>query len=73
MALVNYRGYGLSESWPSEKTMFSDALELFDKLSVRPNIEASNTIIIGRSIGTGVATYVSSKRKTKATILITPS
>jgi predicted alpha/beta hydrolase family esterase len=29
-------------------------------------------IVIGRSIGTGVATYVSSQRKTNATVLITP-
>lgn len=52
--------------------MFSDALEVYDKLAAQPNIDSTHIIVIGRSIGTGVATYVSFMRKTKATVLITP-
>lgn len=72
MALINYRSFGLSQGTISEQTMFSDALEVYDKLMTNPEIDANNVIVIGRSIGTGVATYLSSQRKTKATILITP-
>ncbi len=72
LALVNYRGFGLSKGSPSEKTMFSDALEVYDKLAKLPNVNAGHIIVIGRSIGTGVATYLSSQRNTKATVLITP-
>lgn len=72
MALINYRSFGLSQGVISEKTMFSDALEVYDKLITNPEVDANKVIVIGRSIGTGVATYLSSQRKTKATILITP-
>ena len=72
IALINYRSFGLSQGVISEKTMFSDALEVYDKLITNPEIDVNNVIVIGRSIGTGVATYLSSQRKTKATVLITP-
>ncbi len=72
MVLMNYRSFGLSQGKISEQTMFSDALEVYDKLISNPEVDANNVIIIGRSIGTGVATYLSSQRKTSATVLITP-
>lgn len=72
VALMNYRGWGLSEGKPTEQTMFSDALEVYDKLIQRPNVDPSRVYVIGRSIGTGVATYLASKRKVAETILITP-
>ncbi|MES2132582.1 MAG: dienelactone hydrolase family protein [Bacteroidota bacterium] len=72
MVMLNYRGFGLSKGIVSEKTMFGDALEAYDKLITKPEIDADKVIVIGRSIGTGIATYLSSQRKTKATILITP-
>jgi pimeloyl-ACP methyl ester carboxylesterase len=72
MALVNNRGFGRSGGRPSENSMFSDALEVYDRLCKRPGVNREKVIIIGRSIGTGVATYLSAKRPVKATILITP-
>jgi len=72
VALINYRGWGLSEGKPSEKTMFSDAVEVYDNLKNRNNIDTSRIYVIGRSIGTGVATYLSSQRKVAETFLITP-
>lgn len=72
LILINYRGFGLSTGKTSEKTMFSDAIEIYDKLLLKKIIDAENVFVLGRSIGTGVATYLSSQRKTKATILITP-
>ncbi len=72
LALVNNRGFGRSSGSPSEKSMFSDALTIFDQLKLLPGIDPENIIIVGRSIGTGVATYLSSKRPVAATILITP-
>lgn len=63
LVLVNYRGFGLSGGIPSEKTMFSDAIEIYDKLIARNDIDSEQITIVGRSIGTGVATYLSSQRK----------
>lgn len=72
VALINYRGWGLSEGKPTEQSMFSDALEIYDNLIHRPNVDSTRVFVIGRSIGTGVATYLASKRKVAETILITP-
>ncbi|MES2514578.1 MAG: alpha/beta hydrolase [Bacteroidota bacterium] len=72
MVMINYRSFGLSKGVISEKTMFSDALEVYDQLTSNPEVDPRNVIVIGRSIGTGVATYLSSQRKTNATVLITP-
>lgn len=72
MVLMNYRSFGLSQGTISEKTMFSDALEVYDYLKNDIRIDSNKIIVIGRSIGTGVATYLSSQRKTNGTVLITP-
>lgn len=72
LAFINYRGFGLSTGKPSEKTLFSDAIEVFDKIKKIENVDTNYIYIIGRSIGTGVATYLSSKRHVKFTVLITP-
>ena len=72
MVMMNYRSFGLSQGTISEKTMFADALEVYDELINNPQVDPNKIIVIGRSIGTGVATYLSSQRKTTATVLITP-
>jgi len=66
--LVNYRGYGNSTGKPSEQALYSDALAVFDKVA-----QAHEQVsIMGRSLGTGVATYVAVKRIIDRLILITP-
>lgn len=62
----NYRGYGLSQGEPSEKTLLEDALEIFDKYG------DEKTLLVGRSLGTSVATYIASQRKADKLILFTP-
>lgn len=69
---MNYRGFGLSEGKPSEKSFFSDALEIYDYALKRPDIDKNNIVIMGRSLGTGVATYLASERNCKAVILTSP-
>ena len=70
--LVNYRSFGLSQGEISEKSMFSDALEIYDHLKTRQDIDSDNMNVLGRSIGTGIATYLASQRNVKSTVLITP-
>lgn len=72
MVLMNYRSFGLSQGKISEQTMFSDALEVYDKMMANPKVDTNHVIVMGRSMGTGVATYVASQRKVNATVLITP-
>ena len=72
LLLVNYRGYGLSEGTPSEKTFFNDAVLLYDTFAKRADIDANRIIAFGRSLGTGVAVYLASQRQLQAVILISP-
>lgn len=63
----NYRGFVRSSGKPSEKALFRDALKIYDKYA-----QEKSVIVIGRSLGTGVATYLASKRSLSGLILITP-
>lgn len=66
--LFNYRGYGGSSGKPTEKGIYSDALFLFDNVRKKH----SKISVIGRSLGSGVATYLASKRPMEKLVLITP-
>jgi len=70
--LVNYRGYGLSQGQPSETMLYRDALALYDRVTRRPDVDTGRVIVIGRSLGTGVATYVASQRPVAGVVLISP-
>ena len=70
--LVNYRGYGLSLGQPSETMLCRDALALYDRATRRPDIDSGRVIVIGRSLGTGVATYLASQRPVAGVVLISP-
>lgn len=66
--LLNYRGFGGSSGSPSEETLQRDALALFDMV----HADHPNTVIVGRSLGTGVAIQLASQRPASRLILITP-
>ena len=70
--MINYRGYGRSSGRPSEKVLKSDALFILDALEAEKRISLHNTIVLGRSLGTGVATHVAANREIKGLILISP-
>lgn len=67
--LLAYRGYGASDGSPTEKDLFADALALFDHVNTR---HAGPIAVVGRSLGSGVASYVSSERPVARLALITP-
>jgi pimeloyl-ACP methyl ester carboxylesterase len=72
LALVNYRGYGLSGGKPSEAKLFEDALAVYDALAKRPDVRAGRMVAMGRSLGSGVATYLASKRRLAGVVLVAP-
>lgn len=68
--LVAYRGYGASSGEPGEAALVGDALALFDHLqSVHPGQPVS---VIGRSLGSGVASQLAAQRPVAALALVTP-
>lgn len=70
--VVNYRGYGQSEGLPSERALFADAVALYDQVTQRLDIDPHRVVAMGRSLGTGVATYLASQRPIAAVILVSP-
>lgn len=70
--VIDYPRYGLSEGKTSDKTMFDAALKVYDYAITLDSVDKNNIIIMGYSIGTGVATYVASQRDVNGLILLAP-
>ena len=68
--LVSYRGYGASEGEPSQEALLSDALAIYDQVQARQ--PGAPITVIGRSLGSAVASYVASQRPVSRLVLVTP-
>ena len=68
MYFVNYRGYGGSTGQPSEQALLSDAKNIYDVLAERHD----GISVIGRSLGSAIATYLAAHRDIEKLVLITP-
>ncbi len=66
--LINYRGYGESDGSPTEEGLYADALAIYDHVSQ----SHSKVSVIGRSLGSGVGTYLASQRGVDRLVLIEP-
>jgi uncharacterized protein len=66
--LVNYRGYGGSTGAPSEAGLVADAQAVYDALQVRHE----HIAVMGRSLGSGVATALAATRPVEKLVLVTP-
>ena len=71
--IVEYPGYSLYNTTKNCETVLEDTLIVYDYILTNiPNVNVSNIYIIGRSIGTAPAIYLSSKRKVGMLFLISP-
>jgi pimeloyl-ACP methyl ester carboxylesterase len=66
--LLHYRGYGGSAGHPSEAALFADALALYDRVRTAH----AQVVAVGRSLGSGVAVHLASRRPLERLILVTP-
>lgn len=66
--LLHYRGYGGSAGKPSEAALMADALALFDRV----HAAHARIVLVGRSLGSGVALQVASQRPVARLVLVTP-
>ncbi len=65
---IPYRGYGKNSGHPSEQYLYEDALSIFDQVSKKHQ----SIILVGRSLGSGIATYVAVNREINQLVLVTP-
>lgn len=70
--LMNYRGFGKSSNKPSQAGLFDDALAIYDYVINDLHIHPDQIYLMGRSIGSSIASYVASQRKAAGLILVTP-
>ena len=66
--LVNYRGYGGSTGEPEEQALYGDALQIHDAIRTHH----ASVAVIGRSLGSGVATWLAVERTIDRLVLVTP-
>lgn len=69
---IDYPGYGLSDGVPSANNILKAGLDIYDYAYDLDYVDKDNIIILGFSLGTGVATYVSSLRDVNGLILLAP-
>lgn len=72
VAAFNYRGYGSSEGSPGQDALFADALDVYDSLAAREDIDATRIVALGRSLGSGVAVHLAAERELAGVVLISP-
>jgi len=70
--IVNYRGYGDSEGKPAAAAFKSDAAHIFDELLAREGLAAEEIVLMGRSLGSGVAVDLAFRRPVAGMLLVTP-
>lgn len=72
LLVTNYRGYGNTPGRPGQKELFGDALAIYDYATQTAGVAPADIVVMGRSLGSGVATWLASQRQVRATILVTP-
>ena len=68
---LSYRGYGASTGSPSEVGLVSDALVAYDWLTARA-VKPEAIMLVGESLGSGIAVQVAAQRKVGALALEAP-
>lgn len=66
--LPHYRGYAGSSGKPTEADLVADALLLVDRVAATHR----DIVLVGRSLGSGVAVQVASRRQVRRLVLVTP-
>jgi uncharacterized protein len=69
--MPSYRGYGGSSGKPTEAANVADAKLAYETLRAK-GIAASDIIVMGESLGTGVATQLAASRKVAGLVLDSP-
>ena len=68
--MVDYPGFGKTTGKRSEKIMYEQALIMYELAS--KEINSDSIVIYGKSIGTGIASYVAANKNCRQLILETP-
>ena len=70
--LLDYRGFGLSEGSPSEAGVYLDARAGLSFIEKEKGISQDRIAVVGRSIGSAVATDLAAEEKVAGLVLVSP-
>jgi pimeloyl-ACP methyl ester carboxylesterase len=70
VAVFDYRGYAQSTGTPSQEALYADGVRIHDALLEQ--FKPVYTLLVGYSLGSGVAVYVSKHRPVAGMVLVTP-
>lgn len=70
--MMDYVGFGKSRGNRSEDLLISDASKMFDSFAVQNNIDPKDIIIVGKDLGTGIASKIALMKSSKKLVLISP-
>ena len=68
----DYRGYGESSGWPSEAGLYLDASAVWQAVQSRERAAPSQILLVGYSLGTGVAAELATRVEPGAVLLFSP-
>ncbi|CAI9293163.1 unnamed protein product [Lactuca saligna] len=68
--MLSYRGYGASDGYPSQEGITMDAQAALDHLSQRTDIDTTQIVVFGRSLGGAVGAVVTKNNPDKVAALI---
>ncbi|WP_426339518.1 alpha/beta hydrolase [Pseudoduganella sp. S-14] len=66
--LMHYRGYGATPGEPTEVDLFADAQALYEHVRA----QHPRVTLVGRSLGSGIATRLASVKAVERLVLVTP-
>lgn len=66
--LMHYRGYGATPGEPTEAGLYSDAQALYEHVRA----QHPQVTLVGRSLGSGIATRLASEKPVDRLVLVTP-
>lgn len=72
LLLIDYPGYGMSKGKPSDDSMFIASKYIFEYATKMNEVNIDNIVIMGYSIGTGIASYCASENNASGLILVAP-
>lgn len=70
--MMDYRGFGKSRGKVTEENLADDARNMYDQFLEQFNIESEEAIIVGKDLGTGLATRLAAERQPEKLALIAP-
>ncbi|MBL8241089.1 MAG: alpha/beta hydrolase [Bryobacterales bacterium] len=59
--VYDYRGYGLSTGWPSERGLYQDVEAVWQETIARDRATPHSTLVFGHSLGGGPSAYLAEK------------